>query len=75
MGGKTTKEINGDAEVNIINNLETHKVAHDKHELLLWIILTCVVILLLIKLIKLYNTYVKNNNLRTAKFVNSMQTV
>ena len=75
MGGKSTKEINGDAEMNIINNLESHKTTQDKHEIILLIILIMVSILLLLKLVEVYKIHIKNNNLKTAKIVKTLQTV
>lgn len=66
MGTETSKqaEITGDAQVNIINQLQTGAEHHEQHEVKLDIVLGIVVALLMLKL---YELYKKNINEKAAK--------
>ena len=56
----------GDAQVNVINTLEDHTVAHDSHELKLWIILGAVIAQLLLLLYKEHQRAAKKRALKAA---------
>ena len=56
----------GDAQISIVNALEDHSVAHESHELKLWIILVAVMIQLLLLLYKQQQRAAKRRAMKAA---------
>ena len=59
----------GNAQVNVINQLEAHSEAHEGHELKLWLILSLVVIQTAILLYKQYTKSMNRCALKAARSV------
>ena len=74
--GKTASESNqGDAQINIINELETHKISHDKAEIMIWIILICILFLSVTKIYEINKANAKKNAMKAAELVGALQRV
>ena len=68
MGTSQSRSVHnsGDAQVNVINTLEGHTVAHDNHELKLWVILVAVIMQLLFLSYKEHQRAAKKRALKAA---------
>ena len=65
----------GDAQINVINHLESHAELLETHDIKLWTILVVVIILLILTLKKRYDDHDRKRQLKLAKSIASIQNI
>ena len=76
MGNEqSTENNNGDAQINIVNTLNSHSEKHYNHELKLYLILFVVTLQLILTLYKIYKNFYRRQALKAAKTVSALNEV